>query len=210
MSTTLTIAVNTSANDVEYTESGSTWEIISTANDYLVFSNGSTEVADGEDLPTQSELSSAGVVLNGTEQIVPYYFLADVGDNVLRQIDLMGNTTNQYVMAFVFDGATATEPVLELWDDENLNTITSTTLGGGNAANSWWRGITTTTAPGSASWVGTHLAGSGSGYYLNLNDGNGALSVATTLYCNLKIVIPSTATTGASVTPKIVVKFTSN
>ncbi len=37
-----------------------------------------------------------------------------------------------------------------------------------------------------------------------------ALSGAQVLYCNLKIIIPATATTGINETPKFVVKFTSN
>ena len=85
MSTTLTIAVNTSTNDVEYTTSGSTWEIIDTANDYLVFSGGSDAVIDGADIPSQSELSSAGIVLNGTQQIVSNYFVVDVSENELQR-----------------------------------------------------------------------------------------------------------------------------
>ena len=210
MSTTLTVAVNCGASDVEYVESGGDWEDISAANDYLIFSGGSTAVADGEDLPTQSELTQAGLVLTGVEQIVANYFLADASANELKKITLMGNTTKRYVMAFVFDGATATEPVLEIWDDDDLDTITGTTLGAGTAANSWWRGITTTGAAPGVSWTGSRLAGSASGYYLNLNDGDGALAAAGELYCNLKVVVPSTATTGISATPKIVVKFTSN
>lgn len=210
MATTLTVAVNTSNNDVEYTDSGSTWAVIDTDNDYLIFSNGSTAVNDGEDIPTQSELQSAGMVLNGTQQIVDRYFLADVGSDILQEIFLMGNTTNRYVMAFSFDGATATEPVLELWDDSGLDTITSTTLGAGTPSSSWWKAIcTTSSAPGS-DWTGTSLAGSGSGYYLNLNNGNGALASADDLYCNLKVVIPATATSGISATPVFAVKFASN
>jgi hypothetical protein len=210
MSTTLKISVNTSLNDVEYTESGSTWEDIDTANDYLIFSGGSDSVADGQPLPTQSQLNQAGIVLDGTEQIVDHYFLADSGANDLKEIHLMGNQDTQYVMAFVFDGDTATEPVLELWDDSNLNTVVSTTLGAGTPSNSWWKGITTTNNSSGISWTGDTLAGSTDGNFLYLNDGNGPLLAATTLYCNLKIVVPASAVTGINATPVFCVKYASN
>ena len=122
----------------------------------------------------------------------------------------MGNTTNRYVMAFIFDGATATEPVLELWDDSDLDTITSTTLGAGTPSSSWWKGICTTSGAPGSDWTGSALAGSGSGYYLSLNNGGGALAAADVLYCNLKVVVPASATTGINATPVFAVKFTSN
>lgn len=210
MAATLIMAVNISSSDTAYSESGAAWIEISSANDYLIFSNGSSVVADGQSIPSQAELNTAGIILNGTQQIVSKYFLADVSEDVLYDIDLMGNTTGRYVLAFDFDDATATEPVLELWDDSNLNTITGTTLGAGTASNSWWRGITTTTSAPSAEWAGSKLAGSGTGNYLNLNAGGGALAAAKTLYCNLKIIIPASATTGTNATPVFACKFTSN
>jgi len=206
----VTIAVNTSSSDVEYDGSGATWMPISPANDYLVFSAGSDAVDDGLSIPTQSQLIQAGVILTGVETIVDRYFLADVSYNLLREIHLMGNQDTQYVMAFDFDDSTATEPVLELWDDANLNTITGTSLGAGTSSNSWWRGICTTTSSSGADWSGVTMAGSADGRFLYLNDGDGPLIAADTLYCNLKIVVPSTASTGANTTPKFAVKYTSN
>lgn len=210
MSTTLTMAINTSASDVVYNGSGSTWTIIAPASDYLVFSAGSATVADGLPIPTQSQLNQAGVVLTGVQQTVSEYFLADVSANLLQKIYLMGNTTSRYVLAFSFNGSTASEPVLELWDDANLDTIDGTTLGAGTASNSWWKGITTTAGAPSTDWSGTALAGSSDGHFLYLNNGSGALSIATTLYCNLKIIIPASATTGINATPKFVCKYASN
>jgi len=210
MSTTVTVAVNTSASDVEYDASGANWTIIAPASDYLVFSAGSDVVDDAQSIPTQAQYASAGVILTGSQIVVDRYFLADISDDELKEIDLMGNTTSQYVMAFDFDGATASEPALELWDDADLDTITGTTLGAGTPSNSWWRGICTTTSGGSSDWTGVTLAGASDGHYIELNDGSGAIAVATTLYCNLKIVIPASATTGLSATPKFVVKYTSN
>jgi hypothetical protein len=210
MATTLIVAANHSSNDVEYSESGADWVALAPASDYLVFSAGSNTVDDGEDIPTQSELNSAGVILTGAQQVVDRYFLADISANELKELFLMGNQDTQYVMAFDFDGATASEPVLELWDDENLDTVTGTTLGAGTPSNSWWKGITTTSSSAGSDWTGSTLAGSSDGNYLLLNDGSGAIAVATTLYCNLKIVVPASAATGINATPKFVVKYTSN
>jgi len=208
--TAITIAVNTGNTDLAYGISGSEWVDIVPASDYLVFSNGSDVVADGETIPSESDFIQAGVLLTGIEQTVSKYFLADQSANQLKEISLMGNVDAQHVFAFDFDGATASEPVLELWDDSGLDTIDGTTLGAGTAANSWWRGITTTTASSGTNWVGSRLAGSGEGYFLWLNNQNGPLSVADTLYCQLKVVVPASAVTGGSAAPKIVVKYASN
>jgi len=206
----LTVYLNTGSQDTELGTSGVEFTEFSEGNDKLIFSAGSDVVADGEAIPSQSELIQAGVVLSGAEQIVSKYFLEDTSANQLKEIHNMGNQDKRYVMAFDFDSATASEPVLEIWDDSDLDSITATTLGAGVPSSSWWRGIVTTSDTPGNNWVGQKLAGSSSGYFLQLNDGNGALSGADTLYCNLKIVIPASATTGGSANPVIVVKWTSN
>jgi len=206
----LTVYVNTGTSDQELGTSGAEFTEFSEGNDTLIFSAGSNVVKDGEPIPSQSDLIQAGVILTGSEQIVPKYFLADASDNELKEIHNMGNQDKQYVMAFDFDAATASEPVLELWDDSDLDSIDDVTLGGGVPSSSWWRGVVTTSSSPGDNWTGQRLAGSGSGYFLELNDGNGALSGADTLYCQLKIVIPASATTGGSAVPVFAVKFTSN
>jgi hypothetical protein len=205
----LTVYLNTGSSDVEVGTSGSEWIEYVPGVDFLVFSAGNTAVADGQPIPSQSQLISAGVILSGAEQTVPKYFLADVGSNILREIPLMGNQNKRYVMAFSFDAATASEPVLELWDNSSLNTVLGVTLGSGTPANSWWRGITTTAGLPGVNWTGSRLAGSGAGNYLLLNNGSGELSGADVLYCNLKIVIPASVVVGGSVFPPFVCKFTS-
>jgi hypothetical protein len=206
----LTIYVNTGSSDVEYGTSGyADWYQFVPGVDYLIHSAGNATVADGQPIPSESELISAGVILSGAETTVSTYFLADVGSNILREIPLMGNQNYQYVLAFSFSAATASEPVLELWDDNTYATIAGVTLGSGTASNSWWRGITTTTSSSGVNWVGSRLAGSGAGNYLLLNDGNGVLSVADVLYCQIKIVIPASQTTGGNVVPPFVVKHLS-
>jgi len=206
----LDIYLNTGTQDTELGTSGAEFTEYSEGNDSLIFSAGSDVVADGEPIPSQSDLIQAGVVLCDAEQTVGKYFLADIGSNLLREIFNMGNQDKRYVMAFDFDSATASEPVLELWDDSDLDSIDDITLGAGVPSSSWWRGVVTTDATPGADWTGQRLAGSGSGYFLQLNNGNGALSGADTLYCNLKIVIPASATSGGNAVPVFAVKWTSN
>ena len=205
----LTIWVNTGTQDTEVGTSGASWTEFSVGNDYMIFSAGSPVVADGQPIPSEAQLISAGPILSGLEQTVGKYFLADVSANLLREIFLMGNQDKRYVLAFSFSAATANEPILELWDNSSLNTITGVTLGGGTPASSWWRGITTTAASAGVNWIGSRLAGSSAGNYLLLNNGSGELSGADVLYAQLKIVIPASQTVGGSVTPPFVVKHTS-
>ena len=206
----LTIYANTGTQDTELGTSGVDFTEISPLNDKLIFSSGSDVVKDGEPIPTQAQLISAGVVLTGAEQIVSKYFLQDDSASELKEIFNMGNQDKRYVLAFDFDAITASEPILEVWDDTDMDTIDDVTLGGGTASLSWWRGITTTDGLPGTDWVGNRLAGSGSGYFLYLNNENGALAVPTVLYCQLKIVVPATANAGGSASPIIVVKWTSN
>ena len=210
MATQLTIAVNTDTQDLEYNVSGVEWTDIDLSNDYILFTAGSDAVKDGEALPSVDDLNQAGVVLDGVGKNVDLYLLADYDVDELKEIHLMGNQNKRYVMAFSFDGATASEPVLEVWDNSNLNTVSSVSLGSDVPDNSWFRGITTTLSSPGTDWAGTKLAGATTGHFLWLNDQSGPLSVADVLYCNLKIVIPSTAEDSGSETPLIAVKYTTN
>jgi len=206
----LTIYVNVSTSDQPLGTTGTDFVEFSSGNDQLIFTNGSDEVLDGGDTPTQNELVQAGIILTGSEIIVDDYLLLDLSANELKSIDLMGNTTGRYVLAFAFDAETASEPVLEVWDDANLNTVDSIILGSGTPSQSFIRGITTTSAAPIVDWVGSRLAGSGSGRFLYLNDQNGPLTVADTLYANIKVIIPDTQTTGFSANPVFVCKYLSN
>jgi hypothetical protein len=193
MSTALTIYVNTGTVDSPYGDSGTEFTSVSADTDYLVFTAGSTEVADGQAVPSETDLIQAGTLLTTSSQTVQHYLLADISANQLKEIHNAGDQNKQYVFAFSFDGATASEPVLEVWDDTNLDSATNTSLGAGTANSSWFRGITTTTSAPGADWTGSYLAGSTAGNFLWLNDSNGALTAADVLYCNLKIVIPGYA-----------------
>jgi len=206
----LSIYCNTGTQDSELNTTGAEFTEISPLNDVLIFSAGSDVVKDGASIPTQAQLISAGVKVDGSEQTVSKYFLQDQSASELKEIFNMGNQDKRYVLAFDFDASTASEPVLEIWDDSDMDSIDAETLGSGTASLSWWRGITTTSSSPGTNWVGSRLAGSSSGYFLFLNDENGALASADTLYCQLKIVIPSTASNGGSANPIIVIKWTSN
>lgn len=203
----LTIYANTDNQDLALNTSGVDWTEIDVDNDRLIFSAGSDNVKDGEASPSDTQLNSAGIVLTGSQITVDKYFLDDAGANQLKEIELMGAGNYRYVLAFSFDAATASEPVLEVWDDSDMDSIALACLGSGTASSSWFRGITTTDALPGASWSGSRLAGSSDGNFLWLNNQNGALSVADVLYCQLKIVIPATQTDAGTFNPVIAVKY---
>jgi len=205
--TTLTIAVNNDSQDLAYGASGIIWTDIAVLNDFLIFTAGNTTVIDGATIPSSFQLSQAGVVLTGVETAIAHYLLADISDNELKEIHLMGNGDYRYVLAFDFDGITTSEPVLEAWDNSNLDTTDLASLGSGTPASSWLRGVTTTDNSPGATWTGSRLAGSADGHFLWLNNGNGALTVASTLYCNLYMAIPASQTAGGAETPVLVVKY---
>lgn len=206
----LVIKVNHDTQDQPVGASGVDWVAVNTDNDYFIMTSGSDVVKDGEPIPSASELTQAGIVLNGIEQIIDLYLLADISANELKEIHNMGNQDKRYVLAFDFDGATASEPVLEAWDDSDMDSIDSSILGSGVASSSWLRGVTTTDGLPGSNWTGSRLAGASDGHFLWLNNQNGALSGADILYCNLKLIVPSTQNTAVAGTPVLVCKYTSN
>lgn len=210
----LTIHINTGTSDLQLNQTGAEFTEFSEGNDQLVFSAGSTEVDDGQPVPTQSELISAGVILTGSQIIVDRYFLSDISANLLKESFNMGNQNKRYVLAFDFDAATASEPVFEVWDDDTFDSIDDTFLGAGTPSSSFVRAVTTTTTSPGSGWATlggtTRLAGAGSGNFLFLNDENGPLTGADTLYANLAIVIPASQTTGFSSNVVFVCKYLSN
>lgn len=207
MATSLDVYVNTGTDDVALGDSSAEFTEIDVSNDRLIFTAGSDSVADGEVSPSDTQLNGAGVLLNGTEQTIDTYLLDDVGSNLLREIHNMGAGNKRYVVACDFDSSTASEPVLEVWDNSDMDSIDNVSLGEGVASNSWFRGITTTDALPGAAWTGSRLAGSADGYFLWLNNQNGALSGADTLYFQMKIVIPATQQDAGAEQPIIAIKF---
>ena len=209
----LNVYLNIGANDVDLDDSSGEFELVDPNNDFLMISNGSDEVADGQDIPSTSERVNAGVIRTGSQIIVDKYLLGDISANLTREIFLMGNQDTRFVVIFDFDSNTASEPVAEVWDDINLNTINNTMLGNGVATSSWWRGIVTTDGLPGVNWALTadKLAGASSGHFLLLNNGNGALPAAGRLSANFCVVIPASApAVGFSATPKIATKWLEN
>lgn len=207
MSTEATIYINHSETDSPLGTSGVDWVEVDTDNDRILASRGSDVVKDGEPLPVESALISAGLVLDGTEKVYDKYFLAHEDGNILHEIFLMGESNNRYVIAIDFDGPTASEPVLEVWDNVEMLTADSVPLGAGEPANSWIKAIGTTFSLPGEDWSGISMAGSSDGHFVWLNAEQGPLSVATTLYFQMKIVIPATQQDAGNVQPILVVKY---
>ena len=157
MATELNIYVNTGTQDSALGTSGAEFTEIDVDNDTIIISGGSDTVKDGEPIPSDTQLNQAGLLLvtPRVEQTYDKYFLEDFDANLLKQIHNMGAGNYRYVMAFDFDDETVSEPVLELWDDSDLDSIDSIPLGAGVASSSWVRGKTTTDALPGASWVGS-------------------------------------------------------
>lgn len=210
MSTNVIIAVNHSTEDEPYGSQGIDWTQVSLANDTLIFTGGSDVIADGQPIPSASELTQAGILLDGTEKIISKYLLADISANQLKEIYNMGNKNKQYVLAFDFDGPTASEPVLEAWDNNDMASIDNVCLGGGSPSSSWLRCVVTTNSSPGDDWTGVRMAGASDGHFLWLNNQDGALSQAKTLYCNLKLIVPAAQVVGLAETPILTLKYCTN
>lgn len=203
------IYLNCDTVDSPLGTSGIDWVELDNDVDYLIMlTNGSISVADGQPIPTTTQLNQAGLPITGIEQICSKYFLADDSVNLLKQIHNMGAGNKRYVLAFDFtELTTASEPVLEVWDDVTMLTADDVVLGNGTPSASWIAGICTTDALPGVGWSGVRLAGDTAGHFLNLNNGNGALSAPKTLYAQLKVVMPSTEVDGGNENPILVCKY---
>lgn len=209
--TSVIFRVNHTTTDHIYGISGEDLYIDVALADTLIFSNGSDDVKDGENIPTPQELNIAAVPLSAIADVyVPKYFLADVSVNTLYEIMNAGRQNKQYVFCCSFDGATASEPVLQAWDDDNLTSTLSVALGGGVASQSWYKAICTTNALPGVNWNGTPLAGNSSSYSVLLNAGAGALSVAKDLYFNFHVKIPAGTSTPGISQPVLAIVYATN
>ena len=206
----LKIYANVGASDIAREDSGADFLELNLTNDKIIMSAGSVYVADLEPIPTTEQLNSAAMPILVTDNEVPHFFVADASENELREIFNAGNQNKRYVFCAAFSAATASEPILELWDDSTLQTISDYCLGEGVANDSFFRAITTTSALPGVGWTGKRMAGSSDNHFLFLNDTNGALSAATDLYWNLRCTIPSNFLTAASETPVWCIRYTTN
>lgn len=213
--TSLNVIVNKVDGNVDYQTTPANFVVLSLIQDYLIWSAGSAAVADGQDEPTPAELNEAATLIDPVSPVEVarcLVFDKDEGLGTLREINGM-NENKRFVFGFSFNGATATEPQLEAWDDTGHDSTNKHVLGAGTPVNSMVKAVcTTNTSPG-AGWVGTALAGANA---LLLNDGNGALGalpsgvVSQELYANLKIRIPADYATPGAETWILTVRFSWN
>jgi hypothetical protein len=206
----LTIYVNTGTADLARDDSGSIFTQMNLTNDKLIFSAGSDVVKDGEPIPTTQQLNSAAMLITTSDVECPHFFLSDFSEDELVEIHNAGNQNKRYTFCAAFDAATASEPILEIWDDTDLDSIDNYCLGEGVASSSFFRGITTTAGLPGAGWTGKRLAGSADNHFLWLNNESGALSGAADLYFQLRITIPANFSNAAFEAPVFAIKYTSN
>lgn len=209
--------INVGDADIAYGETGADYLLVDLINDYLIWTAGDNTVKDGMTTePSETQLTNASPIISATVPVqVLKCLLMDysgIGVNCLREVIGMGEDNKRYSFLFHFDGATATEPQLEAWDDDTMLTITNKVLGGAeespieNPEDSMLLGVCSTTDPVGEDW-GAPLAGDGETYVLPLNQGDGALTEAKDLYANLKIVIPANFAYPAIETFSLVIRY---
>jgi len=202
--------VNNSDPDIAYGDTGATFVNVNLTNDYIIWTAGSSDVADGQDEPTETELNQAYSVITDSDLKVAHCLLYDYSALKLDEIEGMGEN-KRYVFCFSFDGATASEPQLEAWDNNNHNTVNNNVLGVETGEDSFVKAVCTTLSLPGADWAGTPIAGEN---VLLLNNGNGALAELATgetsqeLYANIKVVIPANYDTPAIETFVLMIRHT--
>ena len=215
MSTNLTIKVNdtsdTGLNQDFATVPGNYVDVDLTL-DTLIWTAGSTTVADGQPSPSIEALNDASAVIRASfDTEISKCFLDDYSTGLLDEILGAGSSDDRYVFCFSFDGETATEPTLEAWDDSDHDSTDLHVLGAGTPADTWVRAIRTTDVTPGASWSGLPI--SGVTYKLNLNGGGGALpplasgETSQEEYANIKITIPSAYSTPGAEGPVLTCRY---
>lgn len=217
MATLMNFLVNYVNAAIKYETTPGDYILVDLANDYLIWSRNLADLMTHQ--PTSDELNAAAEIIDPSLPItVTECLLMDyshtIGGYYTHKIkkDVSGEDNQQYVFCFSFDGATATEPQLEAWDDSGHTTFIKNVLGLGTALNSFIKGKCTTLISPGHGWVGTALAGASN--VLLLNNGNGALPVlgsgitSQELYCNLKTVIPANYSTPAAESYVLTCRYT--
>jgi hypothetical protein len=219
MSTTLTVSANIVDADVNYETTPADYIDLDLTNDYLIWTAGDATVKDlMTHEPLTSELNAAATSIDPDDATTVSLCLLmdyshDVGGAYYTHTVIGMGLNKRYVFAFRFDGATASEPQLEAWDDSNHDSYDNHVLGNATPANSMVKAVCTTSSLPGASWTGTAIAGSSSTRVVQLNDGNGAIAApasgeTTDLYANIKIVIPAGYATPATETFILTVRYT--
>jgi len=212
--TNLDIIVNYVDADVNYVTTPADYISMDLDNDYIIWTEGDAVIKDKmTGKPTSDQLNTAATLIDpDLPKTVTLCLLMDdsgFGGFYTRQVIGMG-LNKRYVFGFSFDGATASEPVLEAWDDSDHDSSDNNVLGAGTPDDSMLKAVCTTNALPGASWVGSDIAGANT---LELNAGNGALSapgsgLTTELYANVKIVIPAAYATPAVETFVLTCRYT--
>jgi hypothetical protein len=212
MATALKVLVNYVDADVAYVTTPADYIEMVLAQDYLIWTKGDLVVKDLMTAePTPAQLNAAAELIDPAVAVtVTKCLLMDYSHNVggayyTHLVKGMG-ANQKFVFGFNFDGATATEPQLEAWDTSAHATAVLNVLGAGTALNSFLKGVCTTTNLPGVSWAGAPLAGASN--VLLLNNGSGAIAIASTLYANLKIVIPANYATPAAESFVITCRYT--
>jgi hypothetical protein len=211
MATLLSIRANLVDADHSYVAVPADYITLDLAHDYLIWSEDLDDLMTHE--PTSDELNAHAVIIDdGANKTVPENLIMDYshdwGGSYYTHLVIGMGLNKRYIYCFSFDGATASEPQLEAWDDDTHLTTAKHVLGNGTPANSMIKAVCTTGALPGAGWVGTSIAGSNSARVVKLNDGNGALSGAGHLYANMKIVIPMAYATPAIESFTLTVRYT--
>ena len=209
MATALTFRVNYVDADVNYVTTPADYIDVDLTNDYLIWSDSLDDLMTHE--PTQDELNAAASIIDDVSDVtVAECLLMDyshnVGGSYYTHLIVGMSENKRYVFCFSLDGATATEPQLEAWDDDDHDSSDKHVLGNGTPANSMIKAVCTTDALPGVGWAGTAIAGASN--VVLLNAGNGALGVAKDLYANIKIVIPADYSTPAVETFILTCRFT--
>jgi hypothetical protein len=180
------------------------------ANDKLIFSAGSAAVADGQPTPSSAELNEAATIIQAVPVEIAHTFLLDVSDvgQELKEMFMANSGNHRYVICLAFDGATASEPTLEAWDDDGHTTANLNCLGLGTPANSMLKAVLTTGGAPGASWVGTPIAGGAVPNVLLLNSGGGALPGATDVYVNIHWDVPGSYLSSFVESPVVAIRYT--
>lgn len=211
MATTLTLRVNNTVNTDtgnDYATLPGNYVDVDFSNDYLIFAEETTEVIDGADEPTSSELDEAATLIKDVDNEVSKCFLFDASAGtagLLDEVPGFGSGVDQYVFLASFDGPTASEPTLEAWDDTNHSSAGNHVLGSGTPASSMLKAILTTDSAPGVGWGGTAIAASNK---LNLNGGAGALTAAKDCYFNLQIKIPANYASSFTETFVLTIRYT--
>ena len=212
--TNLDIMVNYVDADVNYETTPADYITMDLDNDYLICTEGDATVKDLMlAKPTSDQLNAAATLIDpdAIKTVALCLLMDDSGFGGYYTREVKGMSENKrYVFGFSFDEATASEPVLEAWDDSDHDSTDNNVLGAGTPASSMVKAVCTTNALPGASWVGTAIAGANT---LQLNAGNGAISdpgsgLTTELYANIKITIPAAYATPAVETFVLTCRYT--